>query len=207
MLRAGWAMGREPPSLGFRGGMHPELLGWGGFLSWPLPRPRVDPVALLPCSLCGNCLGSEGARRLWEALRENRTLEELYLDITGITDSGLDNLVPCLLANSTLRLLTIVGNRLSEAGQRTLSELSRRKPGLKVISTFESDMGLLQAYLDWVEEIKADPDQMDAVKNADALRCIVSVLRDLDESRTSPEARARIRELRREISALLGEKE
>ncbi|EMP23818.1 NACHT, LRR and PYD domains-containing protein 12 [Chelonia mydas] len=206
--------------------------------------------------LCGNCLGSEGARRLWEALRENRTLEELYLDITSITDSGLDNMLPCLLANSTLRLLTgsrisapsiyngstpaspwratpikighctpdaaaslrspdycppplgsVVGNRLSEAGQQMLSELSRRKPGLKVISTFESDMGLLQAYLDWVEEIKADPDQMDAVKNADALRCIVSVLRDLDEARASPEAQARIRELRREISALLGEKE
>uniref|UniRef100_A0A674IVW3 NACHT domain-containing protein n=1 Tax=Terrapene triunguis TaxID=2587831 RepID=A0A674IVW3_9SAUR len=74
--------------------------------SRPCPALSVDPVALLPCSLCGNCLGSEGARRLWEALRENRTLEELYLDITGITDSGLDNLVPCLLANSTLRLLT-----------------------------------------------------------------------------------------------------
>ncbi|XP_039369229.1 NLR family CARD domain-containing protein 3-like [Mauremys reevesii] len=200
--------GASPPRRGSGVGRTQEALGWGGgFLSRPLPRPRVDPVALLPCSLCGNCLGSEGARRLWEALRENRTLEELYLDITGITDSGLENMLPCLLANSTLRLLTIVGNRLSEAGQRILSELSRRKPGLKVISTFESDMGLLQAYLDWVEEIKADPDQMDAVKNADALRCIVSVLRDLDEARTSPEARARIRELRREISALLGEKE
>ncbi|CAM5175949.1 unnamed protein product [Eretmochelys imbricata] len=169
-----------------------------------LRSPQCQVKRLL---LCGNCLGSEGARRLWEALRENRTLEELYLDITSITDSGLDNMLPCLLANSTLRLLTVVGNRLSEAGQQTLSELSRRKPGLKVISTFESDMGLLQAYLDWVEEIKADPDQMDAVKNADALRCIVSVLRNLDEARASPEAQARIRELRREISTLLGEKE
>ncbi|XP_067413572.1 NACHT, LRR and PYD domains-containing protein 12-like [Emydura macquarii macquarii] len=169
-----------------------------------LSSPQCQVKRLL---MCGNCLGAEGARRLWEALRENRTLEELYLDITGITDCGLDNMLSCLLANTTLRLLTIVGNRLSEAGQQMLSELRRCKPGLKVISTFESDMGLLQAYLDWVEEIKADPNQMDSVKNADALRCILSVLRDLDDAKASPEARGRIAELRREISALLGEKE
>ncbi|XP_075763984.1 NACHT, LRR and PYD domains-containing protein 12-like isoform X2 [Pelodiscus sinensis] len=155
--------------------------------------------------LCGNCLGSEGARRLWEALQDNRTLQELYLDITGITDSGLENMLPCLQANTSLRLLTIVGNRLSEAGQQVLAELRRCKPGLTVISTFESDMGLLQAYLDWVEEIKADPDQMDAVKNADALRCILSVLPDLDNTRVSPEARAKIQELKKELGTLVGE--
>uniref|UniRef100_A0A8C8RRI2 NACHT domain-containing protein n=1 Tax=Pelusios castaneus TaxID=367368 RepID=A0A8C8RRI2_9SAUR len=169
-----------------------------------LRSPQCQVKRLL---MCGNCLGPAGARQLWEALRENHTLEELYLDITGITDSGLDNMLSCLLANSTLRLLTIVGNRLSEAGQRMLLELSHQKPALKVISTFDSDMGLLQAYLDWVEEIKADPDQMDSVKNVDALRCILSVLRDLDDAKARPEARARIGKLRREITTLLGEKE
>lgn len=41
------------------------------------------------------------------------------------------------------------------------------------------DLGLLQAYLGWVEEIRADRDQMDSVKNVDALQ---SVLRGLQNS-------------------------
>ncbi|KAL8219392.1 UNVERIFIED_CONTAM: hypothetical protein K2H54_023543 [Gekko kuhli] len=55
---------------------------------------------------CGNCLGSEGVKSLWDALRENTTLQELYLDITGITDSGLDNILASLEGNTTLSLLT-----------------------------------------------------------------------------------------------------
>lgn len=60
----------------------------------------------LPQRFCGNCLTSEGVRSLWDALRNNATLEELYLDITGITDSGLDNILDSLMGNTTLKLLT-----------------------------------------------------------------------------------------------------
>ncbi|XP_078236419.1 NACHT, LRR and PYD domains-containing protein 12 [Pogona vitticeps] len=152
---------------------------------------------------CGNCLGSDGVRSLWDALQHNATLEELYLDITGITDSGLDNILDSLTSNTTLRLLTIVGNRLSKAGREVLSELRRRKPELKIISSFLSDMGLLQAYLDWVEEIKADPEQMESVKNADALRSVLEVLVDTDDPGARQEAREKAAKLKAQITALL----
>ncbi|XP_015277037.1 PREDICTED: NACHT, LRR and PYD domains-containing protein 12-like [Gekko japonicus] len=156
---------------------------------------------------CGNCLGSEGVKSLWDALRENTTLQELYLDITGITDSGLDNILVSLEGNTTLRLLTIVGNRLSEAGKQILSELSRRKPDLKIISSFLTDMGLLQAYLDWVEEIKADPEQMESVKNADALHSVLEVLPETKDTGACPEAWERAQHLKKQIRALLREDE
>ncbi|XP_060113662.1 NACHT, LRR and PYD domains-containing protein 12-like [Heteronotia binoei] len=167
-----------------------------------LRSPQCQVKRLL---FCGNCLGSEGVRSLWDALRENTTLQELYLDITGITDSGLDNILVSLEGNTTLRLLTIVGNRLSEAGKRILAELSRKKPDLKIISSFLTDMGLLQAYLDWVEEIKADPEQMESVKNADALRSVLEVLPETSDPGASPEAWERAEHLKKQIRALLRE--
>ncbi|KAJ7304053.1 hypothetical protein JRQ81_011574 [Phrynocephalus forsythii] len=165
-----------------------------------LRSPQCQVKRLL---FCGNCLGSEGVRRLWDALQHNATLEELYLDITGITDSGLDNILDSLTGNTTLRLLTIVGNRLSDAGREILSELRRRKPELKIISSFLSDMGLLQAYLDWVEEIKVDPEQMESVKNADALRSVLEVLVETDDPGASREACERATQLKTQITALL----
>ena len=37
-------------------------------------------------SMCGNNLGPDGVLELWNALDSNSTVEELYLDITGITE-------------------------------------------------------------------------------------------------------------------------
>lgn len=45
---------------------------------------------------CGNNLGLEWFLELWNALEQNTTLEELYLDITGITERGTENIVNCL---------------------------------------------------------------------------------------------------------------
>ncbi|KAM4652227.1 NLR family CARD domain-containing protein 3-like [Discoglossus pictus] len=153
--------------------------------------------------MCGNRIGSEGVRNLWEALSSNQTLQELYVDITGITDSGLDNLLPSLANNTTLRLLTIVGNNLSEKGKELLLELQRRRPGLKILSSFVGDMGLLQAYLDWAEELRADPQQMESVKNADALRNILEELGREEFGDNQKELKERAQELRRQISELL----
>ncbi|KAM3909980.1 nucleotide-binding oligomerization domain-containing protein 2-like [Leptodactylus fuscus] len=68
-----------------------------------LRSPMCQVKSLL---MCGNSIGSEGIQCLWEALQYNQTLEELYVDINEITDSGLDNLLNCLTDNKTLRLLT-----------------------------------------------------------------------------------------------------
>nr|XP_029535749.1 NLR family CARD domain-containing protein 3-like isoform X1 [Oncorhynchus nerka]XP_029535750.1 NLR family CARD domain-containing protein 3-like isoform X1 [Oncorhynchus nerka] len=127
--------------------------------------------------MCGNNLGPEGVLELWKALEQNTTLEELYLDITGITERGTENIVNCLSKNTSLKTLTIVGNDIGEVGKRRLRELGHRRPGLQIIGNFVDDLGLLNAYLDWVEEIRDDRDQMDSVKNADALQSILKGLR------------------------------
>ncbi|KAJ8287562.1 hypothetical protein COCON_G00002210 [Conger conger] len=127
--------------------------------------------------MCGNSLGSEGVLELWPALEHNVTVEELYLDITGISERGTETMVKCLSRNSTLKTLTLVGNEIGEAGKDRLGELRRRRPELHIIGDFVDDLGLLQAYLDWVEEIRADRDQMDSVRNVDALQSVLKGLR------------------------------
>ncbi|KAM7421333.1 hypothetical protein PAMA_015471 [Pampus argenteus] len=126
--------------------------------------------------MCGNNLGPEGVLELWNALEHNNTVEELYLDITGITERGTENIVNCLSKNTALKTLTIVGNDIGEVGRKRLKQLEQCRPGLRIITNFADDLGLLQAYLDWVDEIQADRDQMESVKNADALQSVLKGL-------------------------------
>ncbi|XP_036394431.1 NLR family CARD domain-containing protein 3-like [Megalops cyprinoides] len=152
--------------------------------------------------MCGNNLGPEGALELWAALEQNCTVEELYLDITGITERGTDNIVTCLSKNSTLKTLTIVGNDIGEAGKERLQALSRCRPGLQIIGNFVDDEGLLQAYLDWVEEIRTDRDQLDSVQNVDALQSVLKGLRVAETHKGGRNA-DKARELETKILRLL----
>ncbi|XP_038163085.1 protein NLRC3-like [Cyprinodon tularosa] len=129
--------------------------------------------------MCGNNLGPEGVNELWKALEHNTTVEELYLDITGITEKGTENIVNCLSKNTSLRILTIVGNDIGDLGRERLRELQKLRADLRIIANFVDDLGLLQAYLDWVEEIRADRDQMDSVKNVDALQSVLKGLQQV----------------------------
>ncbi|XP_028678668.2 NACHT, LRR and PYD domains-containing protein 3-like isoform X1 [Erpetoichthys calabaricus] len=151
--------------------------------------------------MCGNNIGCEGVLELWTALKDNSTVEELYLDITGITERGTENIVACLSNNKTLKSLTIVGNDLGDLGKKRLRQLRKERPDLRIIENFIDDLGLLQAYLDWVEELKADKDQMDSVKNVDALH---SVLKGLNPSTQGPpKANAMAKLLEQKITELL----
>uniref|UniRef100_A0A8C2ZWQ4 NACHT domain-containing protein n=1 Tax=Cyclopterus lumpus TaxID=8103 RepID=A0A8C2ZWQ4_CYCLU len=157
-------------------------------------------------SMCGNNLGPEGVLKLWNALEHNTTVEELYLDITGITERGTENIV-CV---KTL----IVGNDIGEVGRSRLRELKQCRPGLRIIANFVDDLGLLQAYLDWVEEIRADRDQMDSVKNADALQSVLKGLQVAGEqveegqnAEKAKELRANIVELLKSSKNLIGERQ
>ncbi|XP_056399874.1 protein NLRC3-like [Hyla sarda] len=165
-----------------------------------LKSPTCQVRSLL---MCGNNIGPEGIQCLLEALHYNQTLEELYVDINEITDKDLDNLIPYLENNKTLRLLTIVGNKLSNIGKEALLELQRRLPGLKILSSFLGDMGLLQAYLDWVQELKENPQQMESVKNVDALENVLSQLKMEDPREKPRDVRERAEQLEREIYLLL----
>uniref|UniRef100_A0A803KB40 NACHT domain-containing protein n=2 Tax=Xenopus tropicalis TaxID=8364 RepID=A0A803KB40_XENTR len=153
--------------------------------------------------MCGNSIGSEGVRYLWDALSSNETLEELYVDITGITDNGLDNFVPCLTHNSTLRLLTIAGNNLSESSKHLLVELQECRQDLKILRSFAGDMGLLQAYLDWVEDLKKDPQQLESAKNANALHNILWELEKEEVEVEDNNVKERTLLLKKEITELL----
>nr|XP_046254924.1 NLR family CARD domain-containing protein 3-like [Scatophagus argus] len=153
--------------------------------------------------MCGNNLGPEGVLELWNALEHNTTVEELYLDITGITERGTENIVNCLSKNSSLKTLTIVGNDIGEVGKTRLRELEKCRPGLRIISNFVDDLGLLQAYLDWVEEIQADRDQMDSVKNADALQSVLHGLQVAGEPVEKGENAEKAKELQTKIVKLL----
>ncbi|XP_058051922.1 NLR family CARD domain-containing protein 3-like [Ahaetulla prasina] len=150
--------------------------------------------------LCGNRLSSRGANLLWNVLRDNTTLEELHLDLTNLTDRGLDNILDCLSGNTTLRLLSITGNRFSQAGHHILSELHRRKPKLKIVSSFLSDTALLQNYLDWVDKLTIE--QMESVSNAGALDTILETLMDTDDPEASQEAQEKAGELKKKIFAI-----
>ncbi|KAM8735389.1 NLR family CARD domain-containing protein 3-like [Acanthopagrus schlegelii] len=153
--------------------------------------------------MCGNNLGPEGVMELWNALEYNTTVEELYLDITGITERGTENIVNCLSKNTSLKTLTIVGNDIGQEGKKRLSELEQRRPGLRIIANFVDDLGLLQAYLDWVEEIRADRDQMDSVKNADALQSVLKGLQVAGKQVERGENAEKAKELQTEIVNLL----
>ncbi|GAA6220441.1 protein NLRC3-like isoform X1 [Lates japonicus] len=153
--------------------------------------------------MCGNNLGPEGVLELWNALEHNTTVEELYLDITGITERGTENIVNCLSKNTSLKTLTIVGNDIGEVGRRRLKELEQRRPGLRIIANFVDDLGLLQAYLDWVGEIQADRDQMDSVKNADALQSVLKGLQVAGEQVEKGENTEKAKKLQMQIVELL----
>lgn len=152
--------------------------------------------------MCGNNLGPEGVLELWNALEHNTTVEELYLDITGITERGTQNIVNCLSKNTALKTLTIVGNDIGEEGRRRLRQLQKCRPQLQIIANFVDDVGLLQAYLDWVEEIRTDHDQMDSVKNADALRSVLRGLQAAGEVKKTENAE-KAKELQMKITQLL----
>lgn len=102
-----------------------------------------------------------------------------------------------------ISFISIVGNDIGQVGKRRLTELERCRPGLRIIANFVDDLGLLQAYLDWVEEIRADRDQMDSVKNADALQSVLKGLQVAGKQVERGEKAEKAKELQTEIVNLL----
>lgn len=88
-------------------------------------------------------------------------------------------------------------------GRRRLRELEKLRPELRIIANFVDDLGLLQAYLDWVEEIQADRDQMDSVKNVDALQSVLKGLQVAGGSVETGEKSTKAKELQMKIQELL----
>lgn len=108
--------------------------------------------------------------------------------------------------------LSIVGNDIGEVGRKRLKELEKSRLGLRIIMNFVDDTGLLQAYLDWVEEIRADRDQMESVKNADALQSVLNGLQvagNVEQGKNAEKAKelqTKIVELLKASTDLAGER-
>lgn len=100
-------------------------------------------------------------------------------------------------------LFSIVGNDIGEVGKKRLRELEKCRPGLRIIANFEDDLGLLQAYLDWVDEIQVDKDQMDSVKNVDALQSVLKGLQVAGEQTKKGQNAEKAKELYTKITELL----
>lgn len=97
----------------------------------------------------------------------------------------------------------IVGNDIGEIGKRRLRELQKRRPGLRIIANFVDDLGLLQAYLDWVEELHVDKDQLDSVRNVDALQSVLKGLQVAGEKVEKGTNAEKAKELHTKIMELL----
>lgn len=97
----------------------------------------------------------------------------------------------------------IVGNDIGEVGRKRLKELEKLRPDLRIIANFVDDLGLLQAYLGWVEEIRADRDQMDSVKNVDALQSVLRGLQNIGGEMEKGENADKAMELQIKIEELL----
>lgn len=93
-----------------------------------------------------------------------------------------------------------MGNELGDTGWERLEKLGRVRPDLRIIGHFVDDLKLLEAYLGWVKEIQEDHDQMDSVKNVDALQ---SVLKGLKLSKGVGENAVKAKELETKIQQLL----
>uniref|UniRef100_A0A7N6AP32 NACHT domain-containing protein n=1 Tax=Anabas testudineus TaxID=64144 RepID=A0A7N6AP32_ANATE len=127
-------------------------------------------------------------------------LQELNLGYSNIGNRGLNRLGPIL---HRCESLYIVGNDIGEVGKKRLRELEKCRPGLRIIANFEDDLGLLQAYLDWVDEIQVDKDQMDSVKNVDALQSVLKGLQVAGEQTKKGQNAEKAKELYTKITELL----
>lgn len=92
---------------------------------------------------------------------------------------------------------SIVGNNIGETGRKRLKEPEKHRPELRITANFVDDLWLLQAYLNWVEEIQVDRDQME---NAEALQ---SVLKGLQVAGTVEKGKNAEKELQTKIEELL----
>lgn len=101
-----------------------------------------------------------------------------------------------------LPFISIVGNDLGKVGKQRLRDLNQCRPGLRIIANFVDDLGLLQAYVDWVEEMEKDKDQMDSVKNADALQSVLKGLQGAGDQVEEQNA-GKAKELQMKIEKLL----
>jgi len=92
---------------------------------------------ILELNLDGNCLHDEGAEFVADALHLNRhncVLKKLYLGYNGIGDSGTIALAKTLESNTSLRILGLAENDITNTGARALLSALAVNVSMKEIS-------------------------------------------------------------------------
>jgi Ran GTPase-activating protein (RanGAP) involved in mRNA processing and transport len=81
----------------------------------------VHYCSLVTLKLSENNIGDRGAKDLGLALKENQTLEELFIDSNGIGEQGASFLAKGLQKNGTLKKLYLDNNNVSTEGAKALA--------------------------------------------------------------------------------------
>ena len=70
----------------------------------------------------GNEIGAEGAKHIADALIENETLEEIWLNENKIGDDGAKSLANCFMVSHSIREIWLENNNISDDGGQKLIE-------------------------------------------------------------------------------------
>jgi Ran GTPase-activating protein (RanGAP) involved in mRNA processing and transport len=101
-----------PPPSSFPVSQEGVVVGWSSSSSLCL----MPPCALTCLDLTMTQLGSKGASSLARLIKHNRTLRELYLGQNGLGKRGIRILAPELVANTSLKVLSIPYNAIGPGG-------------------------------------------------------------------------------------------
>ena len=88
-----------------------------------------------------NPITDAGAAYLADALKNNKTIEELYLQYTNIGDAGLQHFLEMLKDNTTLKKLELGCTGITEAGAKTIIR-SFSRGGVSATNTTLEHLGL-----------------------------------------------------------------
>ena len=84
-------------------------------------RLKGSPLRILRLAKCG--IRDEAAKSIAESLRENTSLEQLYIGFNKITDEGARYLATALQRNTTLAELCLGSNRITDIGAQELESV------------------------------------------------------------------------------------
>ncbi|KAJ0064750.1 hypothetical protein NL108_012992 [Boleophthalmus pectinirostris] len=97
----------------------------------------------LKCLSVGlNKVGDQGVYHLWEALRHpSCVLEELDVEMTGLTDSCVEDMCAAIKASKTLKKLEVQNNSLTDISVPALVRVMQDSPNMEELNVKYNDFG------------------------------------------------------------------
>lgn len=103
-----------------------------------------------------NAVGDQGVKHLWDAVAHpNCLLEELDVEMTGLTDACVEDMCAAIRASKTLKSLELRNNTLTDVSVPALVEVMQDSPNMK-------EMNL--KYNEFSEEVFDMLDECDTIR-------------------------------------------